>query len=71
MQPLANLKDKKVRSLQVRSSAKIGDGTSFVTGAEDGIVCVWTQGVKEEADNGVIGKETKEKSTKKKRDKPY
>lgn len=71
IKPLANLQDKKVRSLLVRSSAKIGDGSSFVTGAEDGVVCVWTQGAKQEADNDVTGKQTKEKSTKKKRDKPY
>lgn len=45
MKPVANLaSSKKAANTMVRSSTLAKDGSTFITGGEDGLICVWSKG---------------------------
>ena len=42
MKPLADLNSTKAKNTTVRSSCLSRNSTNFITGSEDGLICVWS-----------------------------
>ena len=42
LKPFADLNSTKAKNTTVRSSCLSQNGTNFITGSEDGLICVWS-----------------------------
>ena len=58
LKPFADLNSAKVKNTTIRSSCLTKNGQNFITGSEDGLICIWSN---EEQMNGVTEKESSSK----------